>query len=232
MIRGVFFDAGNTIVFPDYGIYRAVMSSLGLEASLDDVVTAEAGARSAFDDAVASEPGRNVQGFWPVYYTPFYQALGVRDEEVPVAIERTRAANAVGLGIWQIPVDGLGETMDALRERDLAVGIVSNSDGRLDGRLTDIGIRDHFDFVIDSGVVGVSKPDPAIFGKALEASSLSPSEAAYVGDYYAVDVVGARGAGMKPVLFDPVGAYEKVDCDVMKRFADIIGLVDAWAGGE
>ncbi len=229
MIRGVFFDAGNTIVFPDYEIYRVVASSLGAEATVDQVVAADADARSAFDRAVAESAGGDVMAFWDVYYTPFYRKLGLPEQDVPTAIEMTREANDLGVGIWKVPVDGFGETMDELARRDLAVGIISNSDGRLDQRLGEIGIRDRFDFVIDSAVVGVSKPHPEIFVKALDASALPAEEVAFVGDYYEVDVVGARTIGMKPVLFDPYGAYTDVDCDVMKRFKEIIDLVDGWA---
>jgi HAD superfamily hydrolase (TIGR01509 family) len=231
MIGGVFFDAGNTIVFPDYSIYRGIAASLGVEVSTSDVVRAEAVARSAFDRAVASSPGRDVTGFWSIYYTPFYERLGVAPESIPAAIEKTRQANHEGLGIWRIPVDGFDETMDELDLRGLVVGIISNSDGRLEDRLDEIGIRDRFDFVIDSAVVGVSKPHPRIFELALEASGLAPSEAAYVGDYYEVDVVGARGVGMAPVLFDPYGAYGDVDCEVISRLGETVGLVDRWRSG-
>jgi putative hydrolase of the HAD superfamily len=228
MIRGVFFDAGNTIVFPDYGVYQGIANSFGLDVSIDNVVEAEALARSTFDRAVAERSEEGVHGYWPVYYTPFYLHLGVPAAEVPRAIEMTREANDAGLGIWREPVDGFDSTMDSLSGRDVVLGIVSNSDGRLEDRLGEIGIRDRFDFVIDSMIVGVSKPDPRIFHMALDAASLPPSEVVYVGDYYAVDVIGARTAGITPVLFDPYGAYEDVDCAVMKEFGDILDLIEKW----
>jgi HAD superfamily hydrolase (TIGR01509 family) len=228
MIRGIFFDAGNTIVFPDYSIYRGIAAALGVEVAHEDVLRAEALARGAFDQAVASSPGRDVAGFWSVYYTPFYEHLGVPTGSIPAAIEKTRDANDRLLGIWSVPVEGFDEVMNALESRGLALGVVSNSDGRVEERLVEIGIRDRFDFVIDSAIVGVSKPHPRIFELALEAAGLPPSETAYVGDYYEVDVVGARGAGMTPVLFDPYGAYGDVDCEVIARFGEIVGLVDTW----
>ncbi len=230
MVRGVFFDAGNTIVFPDYDIYVDIARSLGRAVSHEQVVDAEARARASFDRAVAGSSGDGVYGFWPVYYTPFYERLGLTGAQVERAIEMTRRANDEGFGIWRVPVDGLEETVDALVRRGLSVGIISNSDGRLEARLEGIGIRDLFDFVIDSAVVGVSKPASAIFGLAVEASGVPAGQAVYVGDYYEVDVVGARGVGMTPVLFDPVGAYHDVDCDTIARFGDIVGLVDGWRG--
>lgn len=229
MIQGVFFDAGNTILFPDYEVYRDICEALGHVVSVREVVGAEAGARSSFDKAVRTGPGGGVHGFWPVYYTPFYESLGLPPDVVPEAIEMTRVANDNGLGIWKEPVDDLEETLDVLSGRGLNTGIVSNSDGRLEWRLAELGILDRFDFVIDSAVVGVSKPDPEIFRIALDKSSLEPSEAVYVGDYYEVDVVGARSVGMMPVLFDPVGVYAGADCDVISSFPDILDVLDGIA---
>lgn len=228
MIRGVFFDAGNTILFPDYSIYQDICEALGVDVGHEDVVRAEARARSAFDESVAKSPGARVDGFWTVYYAPFYELLGLPDESVPDAIEMTRIANDTGLGIWKIPVPGLDGTLDDLAARGLAVGVISNSDGRLAWRLEEIGLLDRFDFVIDSAVVGMSKPAPGIFRDALERSLLSPEEVAYVGDYYEVDVRGARAVGMRPVLFDPAGVYGKVDCDVIREFPQIVSLLDSW----
>jgi len=232
MIRGVFFDAGNTILFPDYYIYRDICEALGVEVSIDDIMRAEAAARGAFDRSVAESPGKEVHAFWPVYYTPFYEILGVLDDAIPDAVEMTRVANDTGLGIWRQPVDGLDDTLDDLAALDLSVGIISNSDGRLEWRLDEIGILDRFDFVIDSAIVGMSKPDRRIFQEALDRSSLEPEEAVYVGDYYEVDVRGARAAGMLPVLFDPVGAYRDADCEVITRLRGVVDVVSGQPGVE
>ncbi len=232
MVKGVFFDAGNTIVFPDYDIYRDITSSLGLSVTTDEVMAAEACAREAFDRAVSHALGKNVYDFWPIYYTPFYELLGIEPGAIPNAIEMTRAANDDGLGIWKVPVDGLDHVLDELELRGLATGIISNSDGRLEERLSEIGIRDRFGFLIDSAIISISKPAPGIFEEALRLSSLAAADAIYVGDYYAVDVVGARGVGMRPVLFDPYGAYGDVDCAIIKRFEDLIGLLDRWMEEE
>jgi len=226
MLRGVFFDAGNTILFPDYYIYRDICEALGVDVGIDEIVRAEAGARSAFDRSVAESPGAEVHGFWPIYYTPFFELLRLPDESIPDAIEMTRVANDTDLGIWCEPVEGLNGTLDDLAARGLKVGVISNSDGKVEWRLEELGIRDRFDFVIDSAIVGVSKPDRRIFQNALDQSSLSGPEAIYVGDYYEVDVRGARAAGMIPVLFDPVEAYPDPDCEVISRFRDIVGVVD------
>ncbi len=226
MIRGVFFDAGNTILFPDYEIYRRIVAELGGDASRDDVVAAEAHARAAFDEAVSKSPDRNVHGFWPVFYRPFYEHLGLGGNAVDAAILNTKAINDIDPGIWRIPVEGFEHVMDELERRGIVTGIVSNSDGRLDRRMRKIGIRERFSFVVDSWDVAISKPDRRIFEEALKRAPLPPGEVLYVGDYYAVDIVGARGAGMHAALLDPCGAYGEVDCARMSRFVDVLDVID------
>jgi len=60
--------------------------------------------------------------------------------------------------------------------------------------------------VVDSAVVGVSKPDPAIFRIALDALGVPPSRTVlHVGDSLRYDVTGALAAGLQPVHLDPNG---------------------------
>ena len=60
--------------------------------------------------------------------------------------------------------------------------------------------------VVDSAVVGVAKPDPAIFGIALDALGVPASGTVlHVGDSLRYDVAGALAAGLEPVHLDPHG---------------------------
>ncbi|MBI5241930.1 MAG: HAD-IA family hydrolase [Elusimicrobia bacterium] len=80
------------------------------------------------------------------------------------------------------------------------LGIVSNFYGNLDSVLASEGLRDLFGFVADSGVLGVTKPEPAIFQKALAGLGCGPEEAVMVGDSVPRDMKGAEGLGMRHVL--------------------------------
>jgi putative hydrolase of the HAD superfamily len=108
-----------------------------------------------------------------------------------------------------------------LRAAGLAVGVVSNSDGRVESLLAAAGLRPFLDFVIDSGSVGVEKPDPRIFALACERAGVPPQHALHVGDVYEVDVLGARAAGVTPVLFDPDDLVPDADC---ARISDLAAL--------
>ena len=87
------------------------------------------------------------------------------------------------------------------------MGVISNADGRMEGALEVAGIREHVEFVIDSEVVGVEKPDSRIFEAGCAALDLTPEACVYVGDLYPVDYVGARAAGLQAVLLDPLGLH-------------------------
>lgn len=86
----------------------------------------------------------------------------------------------------------------ALRQR-YRMGIVSNFYGNLATVCDDCGIRELFDVIVDSAQVGVRKPDPRIFGTAVEALGLRPAGVVFVGDSPSRDMAGARTVGMPHV---------------------------------
>ena len=76
------------------------------------------------------------------------------------------------------------------------LGVISNNFGNTQGWCDAYDLSPLLDVVMDSTVVGVSKPEAGIFHAALSKLGVSPEEAIYVGDTYSDDVVGAKGAGM------------------------------------
>ena len=133
-----------------------------------------------------------------------------------------RALHAEG-HLWCRLEPGTREALDRLRSGGLRLAVVSNSDGRVEEALAAADLRDYFDVVLDSALVGVEKPDPAIFRAALDALGVAPSQALYVGDLYDVDVVGARAAGMDAVLLLPGAASGVHDC---RTFDSLPALAD------
>ncbi len=101
--------------------------------------------------------------------------------------------------------------LDALRRRNLVIGVVSNMGRDLPQVLEELGLAGFLEVAVSSGEVGVSKPDRRIFGEAIRRAGVAASEAMYVGDLYDSDVVGARAAGMVPVLLDRYGLFERYD---------------------
>lgn len=125
--------------------------------------------------------------------------------------------------------DGLAGLVDA----GYRVGIVSNADGTVEESLRRAGIcqvgegaGQPVEVVVDSTVVGVGKPDPAIFRIALDAMGLSPDVCAYVGDTVRYDVDGARAAGLHAVHLDPYGLCRTPDHhDHVRSLVDVPALL-------
>jgi putative hydrolase of the HAD superfamily len=91
-------------------------------------------------------------------------------------------------------------TLAVLRERGLALVVVSNWDISLSAVLVETGLAGALDGVLTSAAVGEPKPAVAIFEAALELAGVMPEQAVHVGDSLAQDVRGARAAGVAPVL--------------------------------
>jgi len=111
------------------------------------------------------------------------------------------------LHLWDYPIPGAVECLTRLREAGLRVGVVSNSDGRVAESLARAGLADLVEVIVDSGVVGVSKPDPAIFRYALEPLGLEPAETWYLGDTVSYDAAAADAAGLTTWLIDHRGLH-------------------------
>lgn len=91
------------------------------------------------------------------------------------------------------PLPGVLDALAALRDRGLALAVVSNWDCSLGGRLREAGIE--LDVAVSCAEAGAAKPDPAIFGVALERLGIEPGRTLHVGDT-AEDEDGARAAGL------------------------------------
>jgi FMN phosphatase YigB (HAD superfamily) len=65
------------------------------------------------------------------------------------------------------------------------------------------------------------KPEPGLFEHAVKLANVTAREAVYVGDNYFADVVGARRAGLTPVLVDPRGVFPEADCITIKTFDEL-----------
>jgi len=88
-----------------------------------------------------------------------------------------------------------------------------------------LGLTAYFDFILSAGEVNSWKPDPEIFHHAVERAGIRPEAAIYVGDNYFADIVGARGAGLVPVLYDPEDVFPDADCVVIDALPHLDGLL-------
>jgi putative hydrolase of the HAD superfamily len=123
-------------------------------------------------------------------------ALGPAAREAPV--EDVLAALLAALRFVPYP-DAL-PALDRMRAAGLRLVVVSNWDVSLHDRLAETGIAERVNGAIASAELGAAKPASAIFAHALTMAGVPAREALHVGDSPGEDVVGARAAGIEPVL--------------------------------
>lgn len=109
--------------------------------------------------------------------------------------------------------------------------LVSNFYGNIDAILRDFGLDHYFSAVIESAVVGVRKPDPAIYRLGVEATGFPVEEVLVVGDSYGKDIVPAKAVGCRAVWLKGEG-WTKEEQDeslpdaVIYHLADLPEVVD------
>ncbi|MDP2772969.1 MAG: HAD hydrolase-like protein [Nocardioides sp.] len=168
---------------------------------------------------------------WREYLQTYVEECGVprhRRDEAHLHLDSEFADAA----LWVDPVPGSREGLRALADVGVRLGIISNADGMMGPRLAQIGLCQvgpgvgvNIECVVDSGNVGVMKPDPRIFQAAIDLMGLDPDQVWYVGDMPAFDVVGARRAGIRPVLMDPLGLHLDAGYDRISSLAALAELI-------
>src|SRR5271166_949557 len=196
--RVIFFDIGNTLLFPNRAKMLAPISS-DRHPTLAQWQALERRTKQEFDQGM--QTGRVDHGFWWTFHTYLLVQLGE-----DTAIRDALVENTQNSANWdQIP-PGTREVLNRISKK-FRIAVISNADGGIERVLSRCGIADCFESIIDSGIVGVEKPRAEIFEAALTSMKARADESLYVGDVYSVDYVGARNAGMDAVLLDVSGAY-------------------------
>jgi putative hydrolase of the HAD superfamily len=202
--RCVFFDVGNTLLFPNRAKILAPINP-ERHPTLARWQALERKTKSDFDREMEIKTGRIDHGFWWRFHTYLLEGIGEEIKLRDVLVENTRSS-----ANWDQILPGTCETLRGIGE-NFRIAVISNSDGAINRVLSRCGIADCFESITDSGNVGIEKPGREIFDAALHAVNAQPEESLYVGDLYSVDYVGARNVGMDAVLFDVAGAYRDRD---------------------
>ncbi|MCZ7536458.1 MAG: HAD hydrolase-like protein [Acidimicrobiia bacterium] len=171
--------------------------------------------------------------FWGEYLDAYVDTLGVPDD-LRVDVTEHLASEFASAALWTRVIEGSKEALADLAATGVRLGIISNADGSVGARLRDqevlqvgAGMGVPVDCLIDSGEVGVQKPDVRIFRIALDAMGIEAHQAWYVGDMPGIDVVGARAAGLHPIVMDPFGLHGHADYATVGSLSE---LVSAAAG--
>lgn len=118
------------------------------------------------------------------------------------------------------------QVLAMLQKAGYRMAVVSNRGENFQAHVDRLGLGAYFAFTLSGGEAGSKKPHPGIFHHALRLADARPDETLYVGDNYFADVVGARRAGVHPVLFDPREIFDDPGCAVIKSIGELPNLLE------
>ena len=109
--------------------------------------------------------------------------------------------------------------LSELQERGFRLGIISDWDDTLESVLTECGLRPFFTTITASHAVGRTKPHVSMFQDALRQMKTDPSDCLHIGDWYELDVCGARAVGIEALFFDHAGRTPDASCFRVTAFS-------------
>jgi HAD superfamily hydrolase (TIGR01509 family) len=207
-VRAVTFDYGQTLAELDHDFLALRVRSFGADFDSRGARAADVAAWAAYGAAKSLGHARA----WQAMMLEFLHAGGLHPAAGPAEAEYALTiANRLWdaqptNNLWRKPIAGMFELVRELVARQIPVGIISNSEGRLAELLEELGQAAPFGVVIDSGRVGIDKPDPRIFELAAQALGVPLAEIVHVGDAWQADVIGALDAGAHAIWFSPSDA--------------------------
>ncbi len=227
--RAVLFDAGGIFLLPQSARIAAAFGRAELDVTPAQLVDAHY--RAAAEFSTTLDVDRDWAGSWQSYLDTYVAACAVVPEDRE-ELHRHLDSEFADAALWLEVIPGALTGLRAIADTGVALGVVSNADGEMAARLRTLeilqvgpGLGVEVACVIDSGAVGVMKPDPRIFELALTAMGIAAADAWYVGDMPAFDIVGARRAGLRPFLMDPLGLHHDADYDRVGSLAELADRV-------
>jgi putative hydrolase of the HAD superfamily len=185
------FDAGQTFLELDLDFLARRLEERGVRVAAAALAEAAPAAWRRYDELVDQSHGHP----WHELMTALLAGAGVHDPALVDWLwrEQPRA------NLWRRPIPDMAALARELAAAGAAVAVLSNSEGRLAELLEEIGLAAPFAAIVDSGRVGIAKPDRRIFEHALARTGRETG--IHIGDSWTADVEGALGAGWRAVWY-------------------------------
>jgi putative hydrolase of the HAD superfamily len=228
-IDAVLLDVGGVFHLPQPARIVDAMARAGVEVDPASLTRAHYAGVVALTNF--REGDRNI---WLAYIRAYATVLGATEDNLEAVYEVLLSEFTTG-GVWTQVIPGSREALREIAATGVKLAIVSNADGTVEQQLRDdavcqVGPGDGVEVgaVLDSSVVGLAKPDPAIFHLALERlGGVAPEHTIHVGDTPAADAAGAQAAGITPVLLDPYDDHTELDLVRVHELSEVADLVRA-----
>lgn len=235
-IQAIFFDVGFTLLESSPSIpaiVRDVMERRGTPVPLECLERSLPEAERHFSAMSREAPHTwgdelEIASIWQRYFKellqPCYGAAG--DEALAAAAAEVQQEFDLATSYALYP--DVEDTLAALKERGIKLGVISDWGIGLGLILRHFGLTQYFDFAVISATARRAKPDPELYRLALDRADVVPDYAMHVGDSYIRDVLGARALGITPVLIDRMGMLqpEVLDCPLVYDLYELLDMLD------
>ena len=231
MIKAIFFDFYNTLVRfwpPLDQIQQASCRELGLNVAPEAINFGYSVADVYFNRENEIKPlAQRTEAERLAFFSRYEQIL-LENAGLPVSLDLARQIWQLAISVPKdfIPFADTLPTLERLSAQGYRLGVISNLRRDMNQLCHSLGMAPHLEFCLTSADVGVEKPDPAIFTAALERVSARPGETIHVGDQPRSDALGARAAGIHPVLLDRGGWQTDIkDCVRIANLTELDALL-------
>ncbi len=231
MTKAVFFDWFNTLARLEparENLHSQALKEFGMHVPPDKLVRGLQMADSDYFEENAAFPVRKRSPEEQAkVYTRYEQTVlaeaGVSVSAGPdVFVKIMKRVQELSQGMGFTLFEDVLPTLKTLKGRSLILGLLTNLDRDMQPICRELGLEPYIDFVVTSGEVGVDKPKPPIFLAALQRAGVTAAEAVHVGDQYKLDVLGARGVGISPILIDRFDLYPQTsDCPIIHSLTEL-----------
>ena len=221
--RTLFFDVGDTLVFDRPALPERLRQALVTTGLADPALeTLTAAVRTGERVALA----HYLDGFDWAEETALRPATQAIVSTLGGSVLTDAQWKALRGAFLSVPFtrnahDGAEELLNQMQERGFRLGVISDWDDTLEDVLKECGLLHFFATVTVSCKVGHTKPHRAMFQDALRQMGAQPSDCLHVGDWYELDVCGARAVGMNTLLFDHAGRAPHADCPRVTTSAEL-----------
>jgi len=208
------------LVFPNWRRIAGTLAAHGVDVPPEALSAAEPLAKRELDVPNLVRHSNDAQRGWS-YFNLVLQHAGLALSEATDAALLELHAYHSAHNLWELVPDDVPPALERLRARVERLVVVSNANGRLHVVMERLGLARFFDLMLDSQLEGVEKPDPRLFQIGLERSGGRAQTTLHVGDFYWIDVMGARAAGLRAVLLDAAGLYPDMDCPRVRSLGQL-----------
>lgn len=213
MIKGIFFDVANTLLYKPavYEKITEVLSEHGFDVDRDELLY-----KHKLISDLVEFPDQTNEQFYLQFNAQLLLSMGI--EATPdLILELFKKCTYLA---WE----PFGDT-EALHSLGVPCGIISNWDLNLRSRLT-THLNTPFTWVLGSMENGFRKPDQRLFLKITEQTGFEPEEILVIGDSIRLDIIPAVKLGMRGILIDRINLFPNTQFERIKSLHDLQAILN------